>query len=229
MHIIHLYTLVFLNLIFQSSDISFHLDSRTLSNGKMVVVKADVYYKSDEGKMVTHYIYPLEYIIIANNKGEAQIYNPKDNTVILKRSLFFSTDIDNINIFLRQRYLDLGLKEVNFRIESSKNQKNLTITTWIPEKSAKIDATKIELVHENNLPIYMAIYNSEKIFRKIYYSNYNLYGHYYLPERITDISYVKNDSVISKKEYSNFKIGVAANSAYLNFKVPANAKIIQNQ
>lgn len=214
------------SLFLQSGNISFHLESRTLAKGKVVIIKADMYYKYEEGKMITHYTYPFEYYIISNRKGEAKIYDPKSNTVSLKRGLLYSTDIDMINLFLTGRYSDLGLKDMNFKMASSKKDKEYTISTWITDTKDTEKQQKIELAHDRTLPVYMAIYSTDgKVAKKVYYSDYALQGEYYIPARITEVSYVnKNDSVINKKEYSNFTFGVQATGGYFNFVIPQNAK-----
>lgn len=216
-------------IFFQNDNIAFHLESRTLTNGKVVIVKADVSFQYSEGKMVTHYVYPFDYIVITNKNGEAQVYDPKNNTVSLKRGLLFSTDIDIINLFLTERYADLGLKDMNYKMTATKKDKGYTVSTWLPEKNIGKNQQKIELAHDNSLPVYLAIYDgNSKISKKIFYSNYSIQGNYYLPIRITEISYISNgDSVINKKEYSNFKLGLEAQGGYANFKIPQNAQIIK--
>jgi len=213
-----------------TNNISFHLESRTLSNQKMVVIKADIYFKYDEGKMITHYTYPAELISIANNKGEASFYDPKANTVIHKRGIFYATSNDNIYLFLRERYSDLGLKEMGYKLVSQKKDKEYIVTEWRPERVNGDDNTdKIVMAHLNDLPAYMAIYSNGRCGKKIYYSGYSMYGNYFLPARIVEITYVKSDSVILKKEYSNYKIGINASSPYFDFTVPSNAKAVVQQ
>ena len=213
----------------QGENICFHLESRNLAKGKMIVVKADVYYKFSEGKMITHYTYPADYIIITNRKGEAQVYNPKTNTVFLKRGFLFSTDIDVVNLFLTERYFDMGLKDMNYKMINTKNDKGYVVTTWVPEKVSDEDAQKIEMAHQNSLPVYMALFDKNgKVSKKVYYSNYSSQGQYFIPIRVTEIAYIPNgDSVITKKEYADFKLGPAATGGYFNFAIPKDAKMTQ--
>jgi outer membrane lipoprotein-sorting protein len=224
--------LISLIMLFQSSNnISFHLETSTLSDQKVITVKADVYFRYDEGKMIIHYTYPAEMISITNNKGEAMLYDPKSNSVILKRGLNFSTTNDNIYLFLSERYSDLGLQEMGYKLSSKKKDKGYAVSEWIPQNaSSKVEnADKIILAHENDLPAFMAIYSNSKLIRKVYYSGYALYGNYFLPNRITEIAYLKNDSIIQKKQYSGYTIGTAANSPYFSFSIPSNAKIIKEK
>jgi hypothetical protein len=229
MNILFLFFISISGMFFQNDNIAFHLESRTLTNEKVIVVKADVSFQYREGKMVTHYIYPFDYIVITNKKGEAQVYDPKKNTLSLKRGLLFSTDIDIINLFLTERYADLGMKDMNYKMVASKKDKGYIVSTWLSEKNIGKTQQKIELAHDNSLPVYMAIYDeNSKISKKIYYSNYSLQGNYYIPIRITEISYIANgDSIINKKEYSSFKLGLEAQGGYANFKIPQNAQILK--
>lgn len=227
MYIISLFLLI---LQFQNNqNIYFHLESRTLAQQKVVIVKANIYFKYDEGKMITHFTYPTELISITNNKGEAQIYDPKSKTVLLKRGLFFSTENDNIFLFLRERYDDLGLIDLGYKLTSRKKEKGYTVSEWIPKKESEEISDKIIIAHDNQMPVYMAIYNKDKIIRKVYYSGYAPYGNYFLPNRVTEIAYIKNDSIVIKKEYTNFTLGGQNNHAMFDFKIPANAKIIQSK
>lgn len=210
-----------------ANNISFHLESRTLSNQKVIVIKADIYFKYDEGKMITHFTYPTELISITNSKGEASFYDPKTNTVVFKRGNFFTTSNDNIYLFLRERYNDLGLKEMGYKLVSQKKDKGYIVTEWLPEHaSTKDNAEKVVLAHQDDLPAYMALYANGRCERKIYYSGYSMYGSYFLPARIVEITYTKSDSVILKKDYTNYKIGINAISPYFDFTIPTNAKTI---
>ncbi|MCX7987141.1 MAG: hypothetical protein N2662_09405 [Bacteroidales bacterium] len=209
--------------------ISFQLESKTLSNQKVVIIRAEIFFKYDEGKMITRYIYPTELISITNNKGEAAFYDPKTNTASYKRGALFLTTNDNIYLFLSERYSDLGLKEMGYKIVSKKRDKGYIVTEWLPEKSNSEDkAEKIVLAHQNDLPAYMALYSNNRCEKKIYYTGYSMYGSYFLPSRIVEITYVKSDSIIVKKEYTNYKIGSSANNPYFNFVIPSNAKTITN-
>ncbi|HPO64371.1 MAG TPA: hypothetical protein PKY76_00270 [Bacteroidales bacterium] len=213
-----------------ANNISFQLESKTLSNQKVVVIKADIFFKYDEGRMITHYTYPTELISITNNKGEASFYDPKSNTVVFKRGIFFATSNDNIYLFLRERYSDLGLKEMGYKLVSQKKDKDYIVTEWLPERAnIKDNAEKIVLAHQNDLPVYMALYSKGRCEKKIYYSGYSMYGSYFLPARIVEITYVKSDSIVLKKEYSNYRIGMSAQSPYFEFTIPSNAKIITQQ
>jgi hypothetical protein len=182
-----------------------------------------------DGNMTTHFTYPQDYIFITNSKGEVKIYFPSQNQVMLQHNDAFSSGNDVLYSFLTLQTNDLGLKESGFSIQNTRYEENLMITTWLPPLSLVNQISKIEMAHENYMPIYTAIYNTKSKFsKKIYYSNYTTVGQFSLPLKMTEIEYLANgDSIVSRKEYSDFKLGSIANSAYFNYPIPANAKLMK--
>lgn len=219
--------LICCTLVLSGQNVSFRLESKNVANGKVMTVKADVYYRYGEGKMITHYIFPVDYVIITNRKGEAQVYNTKENTVAIKRAYVFSTDIDVMNLFLSERYADMGLKDMGYQLVNTKNDKGFVVTTWLPLKKADDSKQKIEMAHNSALPAYMAMYDDKgEISKKAYYTNYQMQGQYMAPARITEISYINGkDSVVTRKEYTNFVMNPDPNSGYMNFTIPKDAKV----
>lgn len=193
----------------------------------MIVIKADVYYKYQEGKMIIHFLYPQEYYIIINNKGETKIYLPSINKVQIMQNWLFSSENDVMFNFLNNQISDMGLQSQGFSLLTTKMDKNLMITTWTPPVQMSQKVSKTELVLDNYLPTFMGFWDQNgKMALKTYYLDYTVIDDITLPQRIIDIEYVANgDSVVSKKEYSNFMTGKDANSSYFNFTIPSNAQI----
>jgi beta-mannanase len=51
-----------------------------------------------------------------------------------------------------------------------------------------------------------------------------------LPLKITEIAYQdKGDSTVTSKTYYNPKINKEVNATYLDFKIPANAKVVSGK
>lgn len=210
---------------------SVHLESQRLYKGKVVTINADIYFRSEEGIMVIHYAKPKDYIFMTNSKGEAKIYYPDKNEVVLEQNQLFSSENDVLYSFFKYQSSDLGLREAGFTLSNSQVDKSQTITTWIPPSLNVGEVSKIVLVHENYMPIYVAYYNLKgKPFKKAYYSNYYTSTNTPFPTRIVEIDYLPTgDSIISRKIYSDIRINKDANSTYFGFTVPANAKVIKNK
>jgi len=204
------------------------MESKKLHNGKVFIIKADVFYNID-GNMTLHYTYPQEYIFITNPKGEIKVYYPSTNKVLIQQNEIFSSENDVLYSFFSQKTTDMGLKEYGFVIQNSRYQQDMMITTWLPPISAMDKISKIEMAHENYLPIYTAIYNTKSKFsKKIYYGDYMNVSQYSFPLKITEIEYLANgDSIISRKQYSDIKTGIRAKSAYFNYTIPSNATLIK--
>ncbi len=204
---------------------------RMLIDNKKANVESQVYYNYDNGVLITHQKDPFEHFIITDSKGEIKIYNPEKNEVYVSRDPSKVTDQTLLYYFFAKRLNDFGLREMGFSLESTDFKDNLKISWWkndYPESPVK----KVEFVHKNDLPIYMAYYDKDNfINRKVYYSNYTNHSEMpiQLPKTITDINYfTKKDSVINQTIFSNINYGNKAQSNIFDFKIPFNAKIIRN-
>jgi hypothetical protein len=217
-----------------SSDIhrlSVRMESKRLYNGKVTVIKADLYFKYTEGTLLMHYFYPSDYLFITNSKGEVKMYFPDKNEVMTQQNQMFASDNDALYFFLNNQVNDLGLKEMGYSVKATRFEEGLTITEWLPPTWQIGQISKVELAHENYLPIYTAYYNEKsKAIRKVYFSNYFMSNAAALPQRITEIEYLPNgDSIISRKIYSDIKFDLNASGEYFDFKIPADAKPISLQ
>lgn len=206
--------------------LSTNMTSRSLFKGNSTTAKAEIYYENT-GKIVSHFIHPVDYFVISNSKGEVSLYNTKENTVTITQSLSFSTESSYFHFFLRDKANDMGLKDLGFKLNNTKYEEGLLITTWIPSIPGKQPITSIELAHENYKPIYLGYTDMNfKLFKKIYFNDYIDLKDLMLPQVITEIEYVsEKDSVIRKTTYSDFRINENAKDELINFKIPPNAKI----
>ena len=82
------------------NKVSMNMETRTAKGGYTSKINARIYYSSD-GKMITYYDYPREYIIFNNAKGEIKVYNVKENTVILEQNFLYSTETTQLYYFLQ--------------------------------------------------------------------------------------------------------------------------------
>jgi outer membrane lipoprotein-sorting protein len=209
--------------------ISLDLISKTLYQGKSVSLKSEVYYKSVGATMVTHFTSPKERIVITNGNGEYKEYDFKNNTVTLLQGIDLSSKNSLFYSFLSGSIGDMGLKSLGYKLANTKVEQKMVITTWVPEGENSVKTKKAEIVHENYLPIYLAFYDiNDKPMHKSFYSNFQQVGSVKMPFTITEFEYLSpTDSVITKRIYSNLKTNALVDDNYLNYKVPANAKVIR--
>ena len=207
--------------------VSLNMETKILSQGKYVTTTAEIFYKYSEGKMVVHYQKPMEYIVISNSKGEAKIYNPKRNEVTVKQGIVFETEKSLFYYFFSNRINDLGLKDLGFVLSNTRFDEGLLITTWKPGLSSEY-ISKVELVHEKYVPIYVGYYDKKgKLAKKIFYYDYFSNGSVKLPRKVVEFSYLQDgDSIINRTVYSNFRFNEEAKSTWFDFNVPSNAKIV---
>ncbi|MBN1990944.1 MAG: hypothetical protein JW783_16190 [Bacteroidales bacterium] len=214
----------------QNDPISASLTIQKAHKGKLVNVKANVYYSIAERRMVACYTYPSNFYMLVNETGEVRAYYPETNQVILNQNDFFSANTDVFYFFISQgTSSDVGLKSVGFDLISSRFEGNLTITRWKAPVNLQPQIVEAELVLENYVPIYLAYYNDKnEVSNKTFYSNYKTIGGVVVPTRVTEFAYVaKNDSIISRKDYTNIVMGNQVNRSFLDFKIPTNAKVVK--
>lgn len=226
-----LITILFIFLISFKQDnlqkLKLELTTKSLYNGKSITIKSDVYYKVLGGIMVTRSINPYEKITITNANGEFKEYDVKANTLTLIQGLELSSKNSLFYNFLSGSINDMGLSSLGYKLSKTKMDAKVVITTWVPPSDSKY-IKKVEIAHENFLPIFMGFYGmQDKPLQKSFYSNYQNIGAIKMPLTITEIEYLSDkDSVITKRIYSNLKTNALVEDTYLNYKVPAGAKII---
>lgn len=208
--------------------VSASMEAKTLKNKEYITVKGEVYFDGVSGKLVSYFYKPMEQITITNFNGEYTQYIHAKNAVIQKMNPELSSKNSIFYYFLNGKTSDLDLTSNGFKLTKTKNDNGLVVTTWVPGKTTATEAGKIELVHENKLPIYMGVYDKKnKLSEKIYYDNYITLNGVKWPQSITEISYESpNDSVITKRTYSNFKFNKEVDKKHFGFKFPSNAKPI---
>ncbi len=210
----------------QSHKLSVHKKSQILKSNQKQTIEAKCYYSQESGVVVTHYFEPKEFIKKTNRKGEMQIYFPEENKVSIQQDSYFSSENELIYYFVNNFIEDLGLKKEGFSMTDTEYDENYLVTTWKPDEEMKI-IEKVEIVFENNIPIYSAYYNkNNKIIRKIYYNDYYKGGNFVLPRKITEITFKSpTDSTIKRTIFSDIKKNHEVDSYYLDFKIPEDAKI----
>ncbi len=205
------------------------MESKTAKSGYSSLTDAEVYYAND-GSMVSYYNSPKKYTVMNNSKGEIKIYDPEKNVVLLQQNYLYSTETSQFYYFLNNKKSDLGLNQMGFIQNNVRFEEGFMITEWLPPAQMAKSVGKVELVHENGQPIYIAYYdNNNLLTTKSYYYNYvKLNPTLDFPSTITQISYnTPTDSTITKTTYKNIRLDNEVDDKALNFKIPENAKSIQ--
>lgn len=212
---------------FSQNKISANVISKQFLNKKLLTIERDIYYQTN-GKLVTHYIKPQEYFLITNSFGEAKVYNPKTNEVMIMNEKNMSSRNELIYTFLSNQYSDFGLTEMGFILKGQKKEGIRIIKTFVPKNKKNDNVTKIEIVFENTFPIYIAYYNKKNfITRKVYYSKYQNFKLFTFPTQITEISFVSTkDSIVKRDDYSNVKVENFNTNSLFDYNVPLNAKLV---
>lgn len=211
--------------------VSIKMKSNILMKGTVVNTDADLYYNYTTGKLVTYFNKPLKYTMISNSKGEAKIYFPEKNEVIVNRDDAFNSDYSLIYFFLANKTSDLGLKDMGFTLSNTSFKDGHMITNWVASTSGTSGVEKVELVHKNFQPIYIEyITKDDKTLQKVFYYDYKPVGSIKFPMKVVEFNYLSDgDSAITKTTYSDIVFGINdLNKSKYDFEVPTNAKVIEN-
>ena len=140
----------------------------------------------------------------------------------------FSSQNSIFYAFFNNITQDMGLKKMGYNLSKTEVEGNYLVTTWLLGSNIKSEIKKVELVLEKYSPIHMAFFDvKNEVKQKIYYANYQQVEEFRLPLKITEINFnTKTDSVIDKKIYTNVKTNEGVVDTYLNYQIPANAKVI---
>ena len=206
--------------------VSADMEVKTLYGGKVTTVTSKVFCTST-GQMVQVFQSPSPYYTITNPNGEFKLYVPSTNEVYSERKEDFSDRDDLLYLFLSGRSDDMGLGLYGYKLAStSKEEGGLLKRTYLPMSTGK-GASKVELVLENYLPIYLAYYDSSgTVVSRTYLSSYTRFSNLMLPLRVTSVQYMaKKDSSLVRTVYSNVRVD--GDDPMFDFKVPADAKPVK--
>ncbi|RZT93365.1 hypothetical protein EV201_2526 [Ancylomarina subtilis] len=209
-----------------SNYISYSMDNQTYKKGLLTKAHAEFFYDNERGILVSAYSIPNEFVKVSNRKGELKLYVPKSNTVTYTQDNTLSTENELIYYFANNRQQDLGLEKEGFTMVDSRLDGQYLIFVWEAPETMKT-VKKVEVVYENENPIYAAYFdNNETIIKKIYYYDYFSTTYFQMPTKLTEISYTpERDSIVQRTIFSNIKLSNSPNSPYFNFKIPDNAKV----
>jgi hypothetical protein len=233
MNKIHLYLIipVFLlhntKLLSQDKDcVRVSQETQVLSKGSKSIFRCDIYYDKDKDAIVTHHIYPAEFVKISNRLGEEKIYFPKTNSVTIHTDQSLSTTNELLYYFVNNKFTDLGLSKEGFKLINTTREENMVVTTWQAPVSLKV-VNMIKIVFKDMLPIYAEYLRADgAVIKKLYYSGYADLRTFRMPLRITEIIFnTRTDSTIRLSVYSNVRTSDFKDDNYFNFKIPDDAKV----
>ncbi len=205
------------------------METKTLQKGTYSKVQSEVFYRFDQGTMVQHYTYPVEFFFLSNDRGEAKIYDPKHNTISIKQGKSFSSENNYLYYFLSNNANDLGFKEQGFQLQNTRFENGYMVTDWLPPRNLSKTFAQVEMVHENYLPIFIRFIDAKgATLKKVYYYQYQQFDKVSIPMRVTQIDFFTEvDSSITKTSFSELKTGDASEHEYFNYQVPDNARVVE--
>lgn len=201
---------------------------RKVIKGKKSVLTGTVYFEKN-GRMTTHIKTPEEFFVLNNAKGDYAVYMPRTNQIVQENDYNLSSENNTLYYFLFSATNNTGLKAIGFNLNKTIYKGQFMITKWMPPADLSKEIKEAELVYQNNFPVYLKYINTKgKVMRKTYFYDYKKINYTHIPFSITEIGYLPDgDSTIEKTTFSNMKVNNEVNDAMLEFKIPANAKLVK--
>lgn len=212
----------------QSSRLSVKSVTETLQKGKVLRTTADLYFDLAGGRIINMTHAPDESVSIMTPEGKTSLYYPNRNSYLTIQNLALSSRNNNLWFFLNNEGYDLGLQGMGFKVSGIRQEENYTVTTWQAPLRALREVDKIDLVHENHVPVFLEYRDTKgRTTLKVYYEDYLRIDQWMLPARVTEIIFsTDKDSVIRRSTYSDFRSGKNADPRGFEFVIPANATLM---
>ncbi len=202
--------------------VSADVEVKTVTGGNVTTVTKSVYC-SNNGRLVTYFHSPFEYVMETNIVGESKFYFPSTNEVFVDNSANMTSKDELLSLLLSGRLLDdLGVSLSGYKLQTTQRLPDGLIKKTY--KGIKSDLPAYcEIVYKDYLPIYSATLTEDgHPLVKVYYSKYDNVGYTPFPYRNTEIIYNSaKDSTIIRTIYSN--ITLDGSEAQFDFVVPEDA------
>ena len=209
-------------LCFAQRRASADVEVKTVIGNNVTTVTKSVYC-SNNGRLVTFFHSPLEYILDTNILGESKLYFPSSNGVFVDNSGAFTSVDELLLLALNGRLEDLGLSLSGYKLKSTEILEDGLMKKTFSGMKSELPPS-CEIVYKDYLPIYSATLDAAgHVLVKVYYSKYEYLGYLPFPHRSTQIIYNSpKDSTIVRSIYSNVQLD--GSDPMFDFTVPQDAQ-----
>ncbi len=202
--------------------VSADVEVKTVTGGNVTTVTKSVYCLSN-GRLVTYFRSPFEYVMETNILGECKFYFPSSNEVYIDNSGGVTSKDELLSLLLSGRLEDLGVSLSGYGLKTTERLPDgLVKKTYRGSVSGM--PSLCEIVYKDYLPIYSATLTEDGHPQvKVYYSRYENVGYTPFPLRNTEIIYNSpKDSTVVRTIYSN--IVLDGTDPNFDFVIPEDAK-----
>lgn len=203
------------------------VEVKTVMDGRATTVRSQLYCTASGERIQVYNGYPAHYTF-TNLQGELRTYFPVSNEVFTDRKDDYSSRDEVLYLFLSGKSDDMGLSGYGYRLVSSTTEDGLLKRSYIPLKGHGKGVSRVEIVFEDYLPIYIGYFDDKgALVSKTYLSSFARYQNVMFPGRITSIAYTaKKDSTITRSIYSNIRVD--SDDPMFQFRIPADARSISS-
>lgn len=199
-----------------------------LFKGKVTRNTIDVYIDLEKGQIIKESKVGKHTIMKTNALGEMEIYFPKSNTVIRKRSTNYSADNEILYYLLKHKDYNLGISKAGAKKFDTEMDDGTMVTRWTPPKATQDMVKEVKLVFKDNLPIYTSYTKpSGEKHKETFYYQYKKVNNLPIPTKITEHLYTKGEKITQRITYANI-MAATGTKARFSFSVPKSATLIKD-
>ena len=202
------------------------VEIKQVAAGRSTTVTKTVYCSRD-GRLVTDFHKPVNYITAIGPRGEGTMYMPSTGEYVNMPAGDVISARDNLlSLYLSGQLSDFGLTRHGYVIADAVTEPEGYVRKVFRNDNSLRNGgiNRVDIVYDQRyLPVYFEYFSSGgALARKVYLSHYITRQGVTMPLRMTGIEYNGADSTIVRTLYSNIRID--QDDPMFDFTLPADAK-----
>jgi hypothetical protein len=186
-------------------------------DGKMALNMGTVYYDKVIDKLVYKMTFPEKETWVFK---DTTFYRFIGSTIKSKQMLPFNPAATIFNNILNNTIHNFGLEKSLYKISKVEKDKDLVITTWLPDKKLEKAFGKVVTSKKDNKIYGIAFYSpTNELIKKQFFKNYIKAAGLDFPTEVTEIHYLTSGRELKVTTYKNVVINELKNDEIYNYNI----------
>jgi outer membrane lipoprotein-sorting protein len=184
----------------------YSIKSKGKENAQLIIGR--FYYDANQKQIIHSNTFPEFEKWVTS---DTSLYKVVNNEVVERQTIPNLTQFSMYHLVLSNKLNDFGLGGSFYSIDNVKKENGLVISTWKPKSRLKKIYGRILISTKDNNLFGVVFYNSEdKIVKKQFFEEYQMYNGLSFPGRVVDITYTDEGELYQVTTYKNIQV----NSTY---------------
>lgn len=180
----------------------FSIKGKSEKSSQLVIGR--FYYDKNQGKIIHENSFPEKETWVTS---DTNLYKVVNNAIVQRQTIPNFNSFSIYHLVLSNKLSNFGLEGSVFTLENVEKEKDMVISTWIPNAKFKNLYGKVLLSTKNNNLIGIIFYNPEgKIVKKQFFEEYGLYNGIAFPGKVIEIVFVNDKEIYQVTTYKNILV-----------------------